>query len=152
MAGEFPQGEAVLDAAAEPDQPVEGGDDEMSEEIIEELAAIAEAEQLATVERELATERAETRAAVARYREAVLAAEPELPPELVSGETLEELEGSLESARRAVAQIRERLSVQSEGERGFPVGAPARSGVAVGAAMTPAEKIAYGLEQSARAS
>ena len=112
----------------------------MSEETIEELAAIAEAEattaeaeqaaeaeQLAAVERELATERAQTRAAVARCREAVLAAEPELPPELVSGETLEELEGSLESARRAVAQIRERLSVQSEGERGFPVGAPARS-------------------------
>ena len=152
MAGEFSQGEAGLDAAVEPDQPVDGDGDEMSEETVEELAAMAEAEQLAVAQRELATERAQTRAAVARYREAVLAAEPELPPELVSGETLEELEGSLESARRAVAQIRERLSVESEGERGFPVGAPARGAAPVASSMTPAEKIAYGLEQRVQTS
>ena len=82
----------------------------------------------------------------------MLTAEPELPPELVSGETLEELEGSLESARRAVAQIRERLSVESEGERGFPVGAPARGAAPVASSMTPAEKIAYGLEQRVQTS
>ncbi len=165
MAGEFPQGAAGLDVAAEPDQPVDGDGDEVSEETMEELVAIAEAEataaaadqaaeavELAAVQRELATEQAQTRAAVARYRDAVLAAEPELPPELVSGETLEELETSLESARRAVAQIRERLSVESEGERGFPVGAPARGGTLVAASMTSAEKIAYGLEQRAQAS
>ena len=94
-----------------------GENEELEGETIEELAALAEAEataadaeqaaqaeELAVARRLLDAERAQTRAAVARYREAVLAAEPDLPPELVAGETLEELDGSLDAARRAVAR------------------------------------------------
>lgn len=139
---------------------------ELDEQALAELAALAEAEataaeaeqaaqaeELAAAQRELAAQRAETRSALARYREAVLAAEPELPPELVVGETLEEVEASLAAARRTVAQVRERIDAErasSAGlDRGFPVGAPARGG-ARGTGMTPAEKIAYGLGQQAR--
>ncbi len=130
-------------------------------EELEELAALAEAEataadaeqaaqaeELASARQQIDAERTQTRAAVARYREAVLAAEPDLPPELVAGETLDEVDGSLEAARRAVAQIRERISVEDEASSGFPAGAPARSG-ATTAGMTTAEKIATGLEQRA---
>ncbi|HJM88411.1 MAG TPA: hypothetical protein QF624_02145 [Dehalococcoidia bacterium] len=142
-------------------------DDDFSEEpqqTLDELAALAEAEataadaevaaqaeDLATARRELDVERAQARAAVERYREAVLAAEPELPPELVSGETLSEVDASLDAARRAVAQVRERMGVESETRAGFPVWAPARSGVST-AGMSAAEKIAAGLEQRTAAS
>lgn len=149
---------------------IDGGGDvtgDLPAAALDELAALAEAEataadaeqaaqaeELAAAQRVLETERARTRSAVARYRDAVLAAEPDLPPELVTGETLEELDASLDAARWAVAQIRERIGVGDEpGEAGsgFPVGAPARSGPTT-AGMTAAEKIAAGLEQRAHAS
>ena len=128
--------------------------DELPDEALDELAAIAEvdvsaqADELATARRELDVQRREARAAVERYRDAVLAAEPDLPPELVHGETLEELEASLSAARAAVAQIRDRLTGDEEGG-GFPVGAPARGGSS-SAVMTAEEKIKFGLEQQAR--
>jgi hypothetical protein len=137
--------EAVVDADGE----------EAAAEVLAELAALAaaeaEAEVSATAEleglrRELEAERERTRAAVARYRTALLAAEPELPAELVVGETLDALDSAVASARRAVAQIRERL--EAEGARGFPMGAPPR-GTAAGA-LTASEKIAAGLAQRER--
>lgn len=85
--------------------------------------------------RELKSQRASARAALERYQRAALAAELELPPELVQGETLEALEGSLEAARKAVARIRERLAASAEGA-GFPVWAPARGGRAGGSMST----------------
>ncbi len=150
--------EAALDDG---DEGLAGG---LEGEALDELAALAEAEataadaeqaaqaeELAAARLQVDAERAQTRAAVARYREGVLAAEPELPPELVSGETLQEVDGSLDSARRAVAQIRERLTVEEQSGSGFPAGAPARGGPTT-AGMTAAEKIVAGLEQRAHAS
>ena len=154
------EGVAVQEAVAS-DEVVGADGEELTGEALAELAAVteaeataaeaeqaAEAEELAAAHRELDAQRAETRAAVARYREALLAAEPALPPELVSGETLEQVESSADAARRAVAQIRERLNAEGEAEaaRGFPVGAPAREGVST-AGMSAAEKIARGLSE-----
>ncbi|MEZ4501741.1 MAG: hypothetical protein R3C39_03880 [Dehalococcoidia bacterium] len=131
----------------------------LPEETLDELAAVTEAEASALDEARtgLEAERAQTRAALGRYRAAVLAAEPELPPDLVVGETLEELEASLTAARAAVAGVRARLEAESEAvksgeepvrERGFPAGAPAR-GAASTVGMSAAEKIRTGLEQRA---
>lgn len=132
----------------------------------DELAAVAEAEaeaeaamaaersEVDTLRRALTEQRQTARAAVERYRAAALAAEPALPPELVQGETLAEVEASLESARRAVAQVRERLAEEARAQadrrdvRGFPVGAPERSGTAE-AGLTAMEKIARGLGERA---
>ncbi len=99
---------------------------------------------LAQVQRELAQQRALTRQAVDRYREALLAAEPDLPPDLVHGDSLEEVDASVEAARRTVARIRDRI--EAERGRGFPVGAPART-AASALGLTPAEKIARGLQE-----
>lgn len=95
--------DAVL-GLADLDEPIE-----VEAEVLAELAAVAEAEAEAAAERAAesaaAIERDEvqalrralteqqqtTRAAVERYRAAALAAEPELPPELVQGETLAEV-------------------------------------------------------------
>jgi hypothetical protein len=115
------------------------------------------AEQLASVEQALVAERARTQSALERYREALLAAEPELPPDLVRGGTLEELETSVDAARRAVARIRERLAAVEPAVtvvpavRGFPIGAPVRGSAFAVASMSAAEKIAAGLRARASA-
>ena len=100
----------------------------------------------------LEAERAARRAAVARYREAMLAAEPALPPELVAGDSLDEVDASAEAARRAVARIRERLAAEAEdaAARGFPAGAPGRADLHAAEGLTPSEKIALGLERRER--
>jgi hypothetical protein len=125
----------------------------LPDEVQAELEALAAAElddgtsaleaALAEAQREVARQRVLTRQAVARYREAVLAAEPELPPDLVQGDTIEEVESSVEAARRAVSQIRERVAL--ERSRPFPVGAPARTHER--APMSAHEKIAAGLQE-----
>ncbi len=85
------------------------------------------------------------REAAARYRQLVLAQAPEVPSELVAGESIEEVEESLERARRTVAQVRDRLEAQARSER-VPTGAPARGQPDL-SALSPAEKIAQGLRQ-----
>lgn len=130
-------------------------DDEADEppiEALDELEALAAAEagQLAQAQTALEAERERTRSVLARYRAAVLAAEPDLPPELVRGDSLEELDGSLAAARSAVVEIRARLIEASASvERGFPVGAPARVGAST-AGLSAAEKIRRGLEERVR--
>ncbi len=138
--------------------------DDLPDEVLAELAAIEDgehpdeaeeaqtAEELNRLRADLDAERAAHRAAVARYREAVLAAEPALPPELVTGESLADVDASVEAARRAVAQIRERLATEADeaAARGFPVGAPGRLEPSV-EGMTAAEKIAFGLDRRAGA-
>jgi hypothetical protein len=137
--------------------------EEPTPEALAELAAVTESEAdsasaveaaLEATRRELEEQRGLALAAVARYRDAALAAEPDLPPDLVTGATIEEVDASLAAARRTAAQIRERLAEESQSAqsfaRGFPTGAPARLGPST-EGMTAAEKIARGLEQRARA-
>ena len=137
--GEVAQGDT--DGSETPEEGDTGGD-----AVEAELAGMRS--ELEGARAALEAERAAHRAAVARYREALLAADATLPPELVAGDDLDAGAASVEAARRAVAQIRERLARET-GEaatRGFPTGAPARGGPNV-EAMTPGEKIALGLEQ-----
>ena len=135
---------------------IDGDGDEPTPAVLAELQAVTDAEAatasaveqaLEATRRELEAQRRTAREAVARYRDAALAAEPELPPDLVAGETLDEVDASLAAARRAVAQIRQRIAEHAT--RGFPAGAPARSGGST-EGMSAAEKIARGLEQRAR--
>ena len=132
-------------AALEDAQPEPGADAEAADAGAAETSA-----ELAKLRADLDAERAARRAAVARYREAVLASEPALPPELVAGDSLDEVDASVESARRAVARIRERLAAEADesASRGFPAGAPGRLAPSA-EAMSASEKIAFGLAQPA---
>ena len=132
--------------------------DEPSAETLAELAAVVEAEALASevmgVELEaareaLAAERSALREAVERYRGVLLAASPEVPAELVSGVTFDEVDASFVVAREALARIRTEVALSLERE-GFPVGAPARDDVSGVEGMSAAEKIAYGLQLQGR--
>lgn len=119
-------------------------------------------EHLITLERELST-------TVSRYRLALLDTAPEVPGDLVSGTTAEELESSLAKAKGLVEQVRTRLleGMESTGDttgsaasshhsgesrnpsepRGIPAGAPPRALNDTSADLTTREKITLGLER-----
>lgn len=116
----------------------------------EQLAALGD--ELAVAQAELAAARSEAeglrsslRSAAERYRQAVLASQSEVPPDLVGGETVEEVDRQLEAALRMVAQLKSHLESQAQAQR-VPTGAPARRALDL-AALSPTEKISYGLAQ-----
>lgn len=86
---------------------------------------------------------ARARNAASRYRDLMLRLEPGLPAELVGGETVDEIDASITAARSIAASVRARIAEQSETAR-VPAGAPSR-GVTDLSALTPAQKIAWGL-------
>lgn len=118
-------------------------------------------EHVITLERELST-------TVSRYRLALLDTAPEVPGDLVSGTTAEELESSLAKAKSLVEQVRTRLlegmestggttssaagsshsgeSGNPSGLFGIPAGAPPRTLNDASADLTTREKITLGLE------
>jgi len=119
---------------------------------LSELEALAQeqAQRLASQEAELSELRGQLSAAgqalaqaAVRYRSALLVAYPEVPPELVSDATIEEVERSFEAARATVERVRRQLEGQTQAGR-VPPGAPLRRGPDV-SALSPKEKIAYAL-------
>jgi chromosome segregation ATPase len=83
------------------------------------------------------------REAVQRVRQSVLEREPELPEDLVAGETVTEIDAAVARARQAVAQVRQHLEQRAQTQR-VPAGAPVRAAPDV-SGMTAAEKIRAGL-------
>lgn len=112
---------------------------------VAELEAAAEAAEAVREERERETGQLHDRlaGAISLYRTALLAAEPDVPEDLVQGATVEELETSMALARRMVEQVRSQLEAKESQER-FPLGAPVRTGPNL-SALTPQEKILRGL-------
>jgi len=86
--------------------------------------------------------------AVVKYRAAVLASAPEIPGELVKGESIAEIDASLEQARGIVSKVRQQLESEAEANK-VPAGAPERTQQDL-SALSPAEKIAYALKKSLR--
>ncbi|UCG83639.1 MAG: hypothetical protein JSW38_02155 [Dehalococcoidia bacterium] len=66
-------------------------------------------ESLASKDNELASLKGALANAVDKYRTAVLATDPGVPAELLKGETVEDIDDSLEQARRIVLQVRQQL-------------------------------------------
>ncbi len=83
--------------------------------------------------------------AAEKYRQAILSAAPELPSELLTGSTIEEIDMSLENARKVVQKVKERFEQQVKDNK-VPVGTPPRGEPDL-SAMSAREKIAYGLRQ-----
>ena len=83
-----------------------------------------------------------------RYRE-LMAAQPGLVPEMVRGNTVEDIDASAEEARRAYDDISRRIAQQFE--RAVSPGNPTRSSADIGVdSLKPEAKIALGLRRSER--
>jgi chromosome segregation ATPase len=114
-------------------------------EIAEREAVLAShAAEIDSLHAQVAEADERSRLAAARYREAVLEREPELPADLVGGETVEAVEESLTRARDTVAQVRRHIEEQAQAAR-VPAGAPVRGAPDL-SGLSAAEKIRAGLE------
>jgi hypothetical protein len=83
--------------------------------------------------------------AVRRYR-GLVASMPGLVPEMVQGDTIEQIDASAELARRSYGEITRRIAEQYE--RDIPTGNPARSSsTAAYDTLKPEAKIALGLKR-----
>jgi chromosome segregation ATPase len=101
---------------------------------------------LETLRQALDASVAEARSSAHRYRELLMVSEPDLPAELVFGDSVSEIDEAAVRARQTVAQVRQHLETQAQALR-VPAGAPVR-GVPDTSTMTPAEKIRLGLRSA----
>ncbi len=104
------------------------------------------AEGMETLRRDLESARTaaaeESRRLAERYRTVLLQAAPDVLPELVQGESVDELDRSLVTARETVARVREQMQTQAAAR--IPAGSPARGGPDL-SGLSPAEKIRLGI-------
>ena len=161
QAGGDADGHAESDSGEASTEVQTSVDDLQSELAARDERVSALEEQVISLERELSS-------TVSRYRLALLDAAPEVPGDLVGGESAEELEASLAKAKGVVEQVRSRLlegmeSASRGTERSddgdatgqdtepvvgrIPAGAPARSMGDGSADLSARDKIALGLER-----
>jgi uncharacterized coiled-coil protein SlyX len=81
--------------------------------------------------------------AVTAYKEAVIQANPDLPPELITGDTIEALKESVKNARAIVDKVRQEMEAEAAKTR-IPAGAPQRATIDL-SGLSAREKIQYGL-------
>ena len=130
--------EAAAEAEPAPPEPQDATEPLRAE--LEEARRALEEEQgtVATLQAELAT-------SLTRYREALLAGAPEVPSELVQGDTVTALDETFARAKGLVEQVQRRVESRAARER-VPAGAPARGGPDL-SSLSPQEKIRLGLQQ-----
>lgn len=80
---------------------------------------------------------------VSGYRTAVAGANPEIPEELIIGDTIETIDESLASAKKLVSQVRQGLEAEAMQSR-FPGGAPVRTAPDT-SSLSAREKIKYAI-------
>ena len=114
---------------------------------------------IADLEGRLRTAEEATASVVGRYREARLASAPEIPAELVAGNTVEEIDAALTRAQSIVDGIRQRLAPTGGAAAAVgstappapavPAGSPPRSTSTAGGwgMLTPAQRIRNGLTE-----
>lgn len=111
-------------------------------EILKHEAAVVQINNLAgEVKKSLAD-------AVGAYKSLLISSNPSVPPEMITGNSIREIDASLESARNLVSRVR--LAVEAEISAGrVPAGAPPRSAPDT-EGLTSREKIQYGLAKGGR--
>ncbi len=81
--------------------------------------------------------------AVAAYKELVVQANPGMLAELIAGDTIDEVNESLENARTLMDRVRQEIEAEAAKTR-VPAGAPQRAPLDL-SALSPREKIRYAI-------
>jgi septation ring formation regulator EzrA len=95
---------------------------------------------------ELASVKEANSQAVAKYLDAVRAANPTIPQDIIAGDTIEDIDASVEKALSIAESVKASLEAQAK-EAKVPAGAPPRGEISL-EGLTPREKIAAGIQQS----
>ncbi len=107
------------------------------DEVAKANARLSESEQaIAELDRKLAE-------AVSGYRALAVKANPEVLEELVTGDTIEDINTSLEKATNLVSKVKQGLEAEIASAR-VPAGAPERTPINL-EALSPREKIQYAI-------
>jgi hypothetical protein len=85
--------------------------------------------------------------ALAAYRDLLLKNEPALPPALISGGSLNEINASVEAARGVISHVQANIAASNDRSR-MPSGVPMRTMAPDPGTMSRTEKILYGVRQS----
>jgi len=114
--------------------------------IAELEASLSEAKQgsEATVA-ELASVKAAHAQAVSKYLEVARALNSTIPHDVISGQTIEEIDASVAKALSIATAVKANLEAQAK-ETKVPAGAPTRGGIST-EGLSPREKIAAGIQQ-----
>jgi hypothetical protein len=104
-----------------------------------------ELEQITKINARLEQMEESLKKATGGYRSMLVKENPEILPELISGESIEGLDHSLEVAKELTRKVQLQLEARKAAER-VPAGAPARTPIDI-ESMSADEKIAYGLSQ-----
>ena len=86
----------------------------------------------------------QSRQVAARYRAVLQQVAPDVPPDLIQGESVEDLDRSLSAVRDVVARVREQVQAQAAAR--IPAGSPVRGAPDLGS-LSPAEKIRIGIAE-----
>jgi len=98
---------------------------------------------IASQSEELASLREASAEATYKYRGSLLAANPEVPEEMIIGETIADIDASLETAKALVSKVKAKVEEEAKAAP-VPAGAPERSGQDL-SSMSPREKIEHAL-------
>jgi uncharacterized coiled-coil protein SlyX len=99
--------------------------------------------QIAAFEQSLSEVESGLSKAVASYRALVVQANPAVPEEMISGDTIEEIDDSLANARVLIDRVRQELEVEIAAAK-IPAGSPLRTPLDF-SALSPKEKIQYAI-------
>jgi ATP/maltotriose-dependent transcriptional regulator MalT len=83
--------------------------------------------------------------AVAKYLDAVRLANPTIPPDIITGDTIEDIVASVQKAQSIAESVKANLEAQAK-EAKVPAGAPPRGEISI-EGLSPREKIAAGIQQ-----
>jgi vacuolar-type H+-ATPase subunit I/STV1 len=83
--------------------------------------------------------------AISKYLDAVRLANPTIPQDIITGDTIEDIDASLAKATTIAESVKANLEAQAK-EAKVPAGAPPRTEISV-EGLSPREKIAAGIQQ-----
>jgi len=83
--------------------------------------------------------------AIAKYLDAVRLANTTIPQDIIAGETIEEIDTSVEKGKAIVESVKKAMEAEASQAK-VPAGAPTRGEISL-EGLTPREKIAAGIQQ-----
>jgi hypothetical protein len=82
---------------------------------------------------------------VAKYLNMAKALNPAIPEGIIAGETIEEIDASVEKGQAIVESVKTAMEAEAKEAR-VPAGAPTRGAINL-EGLSPREKIAFGIQQ-----
>lgn len=109
---------------------------------LEQAVAIRD-DQIAALKQSLAELETRLSQAISSYRAQVVKSNPAVPEELITGESIEAIDKSVEDALNLITRVKKELEAEIAGAR-VPAGAPQRRGVDL-SVLSPRDKIQYAI-------